>query len=375
MVPTIFHRRESLPLTDNGKINKKALLALAQELDAVAPDFQLPTTEAERRLAETWAGVLGISTAEIGRNDNFFDRGGTSLSAVELVIALNSAISLKDVTGYPTLAEQAQLMEGRSSQQTGLLQLLSETDQRQAGTLVCFPYAGGNAINFQAMARAMRGSGFAVHAIELPGHDLTTESEPFAPIDHVVERVVAEIASGDPTRLLLWGHSSGAALAVETARKLQERSVDVERVFLGAQLLGDVAARRAHINELSARSDTEIAADLSSISGYTELGELDAQHAKHVGAAYRHDCLLAHRYLLAVLDAPPSAKLTVPVTVVVAADDPRTSGWPALYGDWQLVAEHVDVEELNDGGHYFLRTRPSEAAEVVLRLAGSLATR
>ena len=61
----------------------------------------------------------------------------------------------------------------------------------------------------------------------------------------VVEQVVAEITRRGLTRVLLWGHSSGTAFAVETARKLQERGVDVQRVFLGAQLLGDAADRRA----------------------------------------------------------------------------------------------------------------------------------
>ena len=58
---------------------------------------------------------------------------------------------------------------------------------------VCFPYAGGNAVNFQPMARALRDSGLAVYAVELPGHDVGATSEPFAPLAQVVDRVVAEI--------------------------------------------------------------------------------------------------------------------------------------------------------------------------------------
>ena len=43
------------------------------------------------------------------------------------------------------------------------------------------------------------------------------------------------------------------------------------------------------------------------------------------------------------------------------------------YRDWQLLAEHVELHELADGGHYFLRTRPAEAAQAVLRAAALLA--
>jgi surfactin synthase thioesterase subunit len=173
---------------------------------------------------------------------------------------------------------------------------------------------------------------------------------------------------------MLWGHSSGAALAMETARVLRQRGVDVARVFLGAQLLGTAAERRAAVTELTRRSDAEIAARLGADGGYTELGELSARHAQHIGAAYRHDCVSAHRYFADALEAPPTEKLTAPVTVVVAADDPNTEGFRDRYQDWRLLAEHVELHELTDGGHYFPRTRPGGAAQAVLGAAELLTT-
>ena len=107
MVPSAFHWRESLPLTANGKIDRKALTALAGELDAVERGLRRAEhagrAAAGRRLGE----VLGIPADQIGRRDHFFDRGGTSLSAVKLVIALDRAVSLKDVTRHPVLADLA----------------------------------------------------------------------------------------------------------------------------------------------------------------------------------------------------------------------------------------------------------------------------
>ncbi|MGW1653342.1 non-ribosomal peptide synthetase [Streptomyces atratus] len=380
MVPSAFHWREGLPLTANSKIDRKTLRALAEELDVVQDDYRAPNTPTEQQLAAAWAKVLGIPQNQIGRRDHFFDRGGTSLSAVKLAITLDRAVSLKDVTRHPVLADLAGLVDGRSEQRSGavdgrseqrsgLLQPLSESDDAQTAALVCFPYAGGNAVNFQPMARALAGGGPAVYAVELPGHDVTAASESIAPMTQVVEQVVDEIIRRGLTSVLLWGHSSGTALAVETARKLQERGVDVQRVFLGAQLLGDAAHRRAAITELTGLSNAEIAAELSADGGYTELVELDAQHAEHVGAAYRHDCVSAHHYFADALESPPAVKLSAPVTVVVAADDPSTAKYPRRYRDWQLLAEQIDLHELADGGHHFLRTRPTEAAQAVLRAA------
>ena len=366
MVPSAIEWMASLPLNANGKIDRKRLRLSAAELDTGEASLEPPISTTEKRLASAWATVLGISEDQIGRRDDFFDRGGTSLSAVRLAVALDREVSLKDVTSYPVLADLAALVEGRTSRDAGLLQLLAKPAAEPAGVLICFPYAGGNAVNYQPMATTLRSDGFAVYAVELPGHDLAAETERFLPISEVVDQVVTEIGGLGSGPVLLWGHSAGAAFAVETARQLKGAGVEVQRVFLGAQLLGDAADRRSAISEVANQSNAEIASELSANTDYTDLGEIDAQRAEHIGAAFRHDFVSANRYLAEVLDDPPAAKLNTPVTVVVAADDPITHDFARRYTDWQLVAEEVDLHELTDGGHYFPRTRPAESAQAVL---------
>ncbi|WP_329440314.1 non-ribosomal peptide synthetase [Streptomyces canus] len=109
MVPAVVHWRDHLPLTANGKTDRRTLTALAEDLDAAVSGE--PVTAGERRLAEAWAEVLGVPADRIGRLDHFFDRGGTSLSAVRLAIALDRAITLKDVVRHPVLADLAGLLD------------------------------------------------------------------------------------------------------------------------------------------------------------------------------------------------------------------------------------------------------------------------
>lgn len=116
MVPSAFHWRRSLALTDNGKIDRKALTALAGELEVSAREQDAPSTATEEWLAAAWAEVLGIPKDQIGRRDRFFDLGGTSLSALRLAIALDRAVSFKDVSDHPTLADLAALVDDRSRQ-------------------------------------------------------------------------------------------------------------------------------------------------------------------------------------------------------------------------------------------------------------------
>jgi amino acid adenylation domain-containing protein len=121
MVPSAFHWRNVLPLTANGKIDRRSLTTLVRELEAVKDDYYAPRTPTEKRLAVAWGKVLGIPQDLIGREDHFFDRGGTSLSAVKLAVTLNRAVSLKDVTRYPVLADLASMVDNRSERRSGPL--------------------------------------------------------------------------------------------------------------------------------------------------------------------------------------------------------------------------------------------------------------
>ncbi|WP_328929090.1 amino acid adenylation domain-containing protein [Streptomyces sp. NBC_00190] len=116
MVPQLFHHRGALPLTANGKIDKKTLrreAAAPAAPPAGVPDPGRPTdfgadwTASELRLAEVWARVLNIPLADITRDMNFFESGGTSLSAVRVGAALGGAARLEDIIGRADLASLA----------------------------------------------------------------------------------------------------------------------------------------------------------------------------------------------------------------------------------------------------------------------------
>ncbi|MEU7104831.1 non-ribosomal peptide synthetase [Streptomyces sp. NPDC046215] len=118
MVPQHLHHRPVLPLTANGKIDKKALTRLAAEAERSAADggLEAPATDTERRVAALWSQVLKVPAERIGRHARFFDLGGTSLSALRLVIALERAVSIKELALTPTVADVAALLDRKAAQ-------------------------------------------------------------------------------------------------------------------------------------------------------------------------------------------------------------------------------------------------------------------
>ncbi|MFJ7205956.1 amino acid adenylation domain-containing protein [Streptomyces sp. NPDC098789] len=114
MVPGRLERLAALPLTPNGKTDKRALGVLAAELGAVEEDERVheePVTDTERALARAWSQVLRVPVEKIGRGDGFFERGGTSLSGVRLVVRMERAFTLKDLMLHPTLGGLAALID------------------------------------------------------------------------------------------------------------------------------------------------------------------------------------------------------------------------------------------------------------------------
>src|SRR5205823_1254076 len=84
MVPHRLLAIASLPLSANGKLDRKRAAALLAETEPVtSSDRQPPQGEIEQHLADIWTELLGV--AEIARTDNFFALGGDSLAAMRLV--------------------------------------------------------------------------------------------------------------------------------------------------------------------------------------------------------------------------------------------------------------------------------------------------
>jgi hypothetical protein len=104
-VPSAIVHLEALPLNANGKVDRAALPAPP----AAAARGIVPREATERVLAAIWQRVLGI--AAVGRDDNFFDLGGTSLQLMEahamIQQELKPDLSLLDLFRYPKISELA----------------------------------------------------------------------------------------------------------------------------------------------------------------------------------------------------------------------------------------------------------------------------
>ncbi len=116
MVPGRFMVLAELPLTSNGKIDRKALPPPAFDRAELSMTYSAPTTPTELILAEVWRDVLGLP--EIGVNDDFFELGGSSLSTVRATAtaaARGVQVTVHDLVEGPTIA----MLAARADQAVG----------------------------------------------------------------------------------------------------------------------------------------------------------------------------------------------------------------------------------------------------------------
>src|SRR6185295_2723951 len=83
MIPSFFVFIDRIPLTPNGKIDRKSLPAPDRSLRQVEEEYVAPSTTLEQELRTIWAEVLRIE--RIGIHDNFFRIGGDSIISIQLV--------------------------------------------------------------------------------------------------------------------------------------------------------------------------------------------------------------------------------------------------------------------------------------------------
>lgn len=116
MVPSHFVHLEAMPLTPNGKVNRKIL----PEPEVKVGEFQAPATEEESQLAQVWSEVLGIERLSV--TDNFFSVGGDSIKSIQIGSRLRDSgyeVTVQDIFTHQTIRQLA----------SNLKKLVSVSDQ------------------------------------------------------------------------------------------------------------------------------------------------------------------------------------------------------------------------------------------------------
>ncbi|MGV9779337.1 non-ribosomal peptide synthetase, partial [Streptosporangium sp. NPDC003464] len=375
MVPGRFGWLDRFPLQAHGKVDRRALPDPEPERLDQRPGHTAPADPTEEAIAAIWAAVLDLET--VGTGDNFFDLGGHSLLATQVVARMRKTfpdsrppIGVLEMFKHPTVAELAGLVTERRGETAAPRRILAEltrpVDPRErAGSVICVPYGGANAVVYQALADAMP-AGYSLYAVAAPGREPGEEGQ--LSYEEVARRCVEEIAAHVQGPIVVYGHCApGSALAVELAQRIEASGRELDALYLGgifpfARPRGRFLGSLSRLVNDRLHGTRTVAAELRALGG--DMSGLDEEQVAFTVELMREDGRMAEEHFTRLLSTE-QPRLRAPIVSVVGERDPSTEFYQERFKEWCVLSDSSSLVVIDEAGHFFPKYRADELAQIL----------
>jgi thioesterase domain-containing protein/acyl carrier protein len=232
MVPSAFVFLKALPLTPHGKVDRQALPAPEKTRPSGVP-LVPPRDALEGALANMWETMLHVHPISV--LDNFFDLGGDSLAALQVIVGIEEAFGKNLPPGSlfqsPTIEQLAAILREDKAPESWSSLVKLQTG-KGLKSIFCIMYSGGfknEFFSFASLARHLSRD-YSFYGVMARGTDGV--SQPHQSVEEMAAAYIKEIKTVQPTGpYFVLGECFSAPVAYETARQLQVGGET--RVFLG----------------------------------------------------------------------------------------------------------------------------------------------
>lgn len=351
MVPTAFVILPELPLTANGKVDKRALPLPLHRVQTMEVKHVGPRNAKEQLLAELWSELLNVPG--IGIHDNFFDMGGHSLIGIQLLARIGErfgkSLPLNSLFQAPTIASFAKLLQSEN-EVTGLKNLAA---LQSAGDRIPFFCVHGDEANHHIMRYL--GKDQPYYAFFHQGEDGAQFQ--YKTVEEIATHYVNELTAVQPEGpYLIGGYSFGGVVAYEMAGQLRAAGHEVPLLAMF-----DMYAPKHFIRTMSASNKFYEPLKRIVMRWLTDRelakGNIRSHNLRHFN--------IIDNYHQAILNYDPKP-YDGPVTVFKAdrSPGPDDMGWSSL------VSGPLDIRVV-PGDHYSLIKDP-EVMHLVKELSASI---
>ena len=232
-IPSRFIPMDRIPTTASGKFDREAMRVVSVFDDD--REVHEPSTDTQRSLHHKLSDLLALSSLSL--DDDFFEVGGDSLSAMEFGIWVSqhfkTEIAMTALVTHPTIAQLAQLIDGgpreRASNGPSTAVVLRDALAPSA-TLVLIPGGGDSIVSARPLALALESN---LRVIAVQGLGLFADQDSDPSIAAYAARAIHEAIALAPTGpYFVGGHSLGGNIAQEMARQMEAAGLTVEAVVL-----------------------------------------------------------------------------------------------------------------------------------------------
>jgi pyochelin biosynthetic protein PchC len=225
-------------------------------------------------------------------------------------------------------------------------------------SLVCCPHAGGTADFFRDWPRWFPPA-VQVVAVQYPGHGDRLDEACLADVHQLSSPLAAEVERLGPGKLILFGHSFGAAVAFEAAVRLTQQGSPPHAVLISAR----VAPHHEAGGSVHLRGDAAIWSELVRLGGTPPDIAVDAEWREMLTPSVRSDFQASETY------RPSRTRLPCPITVLRGNDDHDLPH--ASVNAWHEYTESEFTVRSFSGAHFYLVDHLADIAAEVDRLAFS----
>jgi amino acid adenylation domain-containing protein/non-ribosomal peptide synthase protein (TIGR01720 family) len=256
MVPAAFVALEALPLTSNGKVDRKALPAPESARPDLGVAFAEPRTPVEEALARAWREALRVE--RVGVHDNFFALGGDSLTSIRASLAAAAhgvPMRPKHLFERQTIAELAPLFEPGAAPAPASHPCLVPISRAGRGAPLFFVHPGGGTVGCYVRLARDLGEDRPFYGLQALGAD-DDRHEPHTSLEAMAAAYLDAVRSVQPKGpYRLGGWSLGGMIAFEMARQLEAAGEAVALLALVEPGLPPPHAPREAIAALARRID------------------------------------------------------------------------------------------------------------------------
>ncbi|MDJ0763007.1 MAG: amino acid adenylation domain-containing protein [Myxococcota bacterium] len=233
MVPPVIISLKELPITANGKIDRKSLLSYSVAKNHIHVEAKMqiaPRNSTEESLVKIWEDLLDIHP--IGVRDDFFGLGGQSFTAVRMLAKIDQEfgkmLNLATILEGRTIESLADKLKNDCEENPKKISPLVKIRTNVRGTPIFFVHpAGGNVLCYRELAGYLRHPFYGLQAIGLDG-----KQKPITSIERMADiylKAIMEKHQVEPC--ILGGWSSGGIIAFEIARRMEDIGRNVKCVI------------------------------------------------------------------------------------------------------------------------------------------------
>jgi len=231
MIPSNFIILDSLPLTFNGKVDRRSLPIPSRDRAEIQKGYVAPRDTIELQLTQIWQDILDLPL--IGVTDNFFDLGGQSFSVVRMMTQIqkqfNRELPLSTILQESTIERLAEILRQQSdvSAYSPMVKIQSGDTEKP---FFCVHPAGGNVLCYVDLARRL-GSDQLFYGLQSVG--LNGKQEPLTSIEDMATHYVKALRNVQPKGpYFLGGWSLGGVIAFEMAHQLRQQDCEIALLVL-----------------------------------------------------------------------------------------------------------------------------------------------